>query len=62
MALYRYIKRRPATMTTNQYIITFLELAAIVFIIWGVFNEYKLIAFEDRIKEKIKNLLEVIQK
>lgn len=49
-------------MTTNQYIISFLELAAVIFIIWGVFNEYKLITFEDRIKEKIKKLLEVIQK
>lgn len=49
-------------MTTNQYIITFLEIAGAATLIYYIFNEYKLIAFEDKIKEKIKNLLEVIQK
>ena len=49
-------------MTTNQYIITFLEFAGAAVLIYCILNEYKLIAFEDKIKEKIKNLLEVIQK
>lgn len=48
-------------MTTNQYIITFLEFAGVAALIYYIFNEYKLIAFEDKIKEKIKNLLEVIR-
>jgi nitrogen regulatory protein PII-like uncharacterized protein len=43
-------------MTTSQTIQTILELAAGAFIIWSVFNENKLIVFEDKIKEKIKKL------
>lgn len=48
-------------MTTNQYIITFLEIAGAAALIYYIFNEDKLIAFEDKIKEKIKNLLGVIR-
>lgn len=49
-------------MTTSQYIISFLEIAGAAALIYYIFNEYKLIAFEDKLKEKIKNVLEVIQK
>ena len=50
-------------MTTKDIIITFLELAVIALLTYYAFNEYKLIAFEDKIKSKIKKLfLEVIQK
>ena len=33
---------------------TILEVAVAVFIIWGLFNEKKLIKFEDRIADFIK--------
>lgn len=33
---------------------TVLEFAVAAFIIWGIFNEEKLIRFEDRIAERIK--------
>jgi hypothetical protein len=41
-------------MTTTQYIISFLELAAVAFTIWAVFNENKLIDFENKIVEVIR--------
>jgi hypothetical protein len=43
-----------ATMTTQQFIITLLELAAVAFVIWGAFNENKLIDFENKIAEVIR--------
>ena len=48
------------TMTTTDIIITFLEIAGAAALIYYIFNEYKLITLEDKIKEKIKNVLEVI--
>ncbi len=36
------------------FIITMLEFGVAGFIIWGLFNEDKLVAFEDRIFAKIK--------
>lgn len=33
---------------------TVLEFAVAIFIIWGLFNESKLVDFEDRIIERIK--------
>ena len=47
-------------MNTSQYIITFFEFTGAALLIYYIFNEYKLIAFEDKIKSKIKKLLEVI--
>lgn len=47
-------------MTKSQYIISFLELAGGALVIWAVFNEYKFIIFENKLKKKIKNFLEVI--
>ena len=41
-------------MTTGQIIKTLLEAAAIGFIIWGLFNEHKLITFENRIREAMR--------
>jgi hypothetical protein len=39
-------------MTTSQYIISFLELAAVVGVILLVFNENKIAVFEKRIFKK----------
>ncbi len=41
-------------MTLGMFIQTFLEVAAVGFIIWGLFNEKKLVAFEDRIKAAVR--------
>ena len=41
-------------MTTGQLITTLLEAAGVVFIVWGYFNQNKLIQFENRIKEAIR--------
>lgn len=38
-------------MVMLQIIKTLLEAAAIGFIIWGIFNEHKLITFENRLGE-----------
>ena len=43
-------------MKTSDIILSFFELAAFVGVIWAIFNEYKLIDFEDKIKEKIKKI------
>lgn len=40
-------------MTTSQYIISFLELAAVVGVIWLVFNENKIAEFEQKIFKKV---------
>lgn len=48
-------------MTTQQFVISFLEITGGAVLIYYIFNEYKLIAFEDKVKEKIKNVLEVIR-
>lgn len=37
-------------MTLGMFIQTLLELSAVAFIIWGLFNEQKLVRFEERIK------------
>lgn len=34
---------------------TSIELAAVIFVIWGYFNEDKFIAFENRIAEYFRN-------
>ena len=44
-------------MTTAQIIRTVAELAAVILVIWGVLNEERLIAFEDRVFQKIKSFL-----
>ena len=41
-------------MTTSQIIKTLIEAAAIGFILWGLFNENKLIKFENRIREAMR--------
>lgn len=41
-------------MTTTQIIKTILEILAFTFIIWGYFNQNKLIAFENKILEVIR--------
>jgi hypothetical protein len=38
-------------------IVSALEVLAVSITIYFLFNEYKLINFEDKIKEKIKNFL-----
>lgn len=41
-------------MNTSQIIKTLLEVAAISFVMWGLFNENKLIHFENKIRELIR--------
>lgn len=41
-------------MTGQQIIITILEFSAIGFIFWGLFNQDKLIEFENKIKRWFK--------
>lgn len=41
-------------MTTTQIITTIFEIAAVGFIVWGFFNEHKLINFENKILEVIR--------
>ena len=44
-------------MTTAQILRTVAELAAVILVVWGVFNEDRLIRLEDRIISKVKSLL-----
>lgn len=37
-------------MSLGMFLTTLLECAAVGFIIWGIFNEQKLVAFEDKIR------------
>ncbi len=41
-------------MNLGAVLQTLLECAAVGFIIWGIFNEQKLINFEDKIKAAIR--------
>lgn len=41
-------------MSTLHFFQTILEIAAIGFIIWGYFNQDKLISFENRIKAFVR--------
>ena len=36
------------------FLTTILELSAVIFVIWGYFNEDKFIAFEQGVAKKIK--------
>lgn len=47
-------------MNPSQMFFTVFELILITSVILGIIFEYKLIDFEIALKEKIKNLLEVI--
>lgn len=49
-------------MTTKDILFTLFEFLLFSGIVLGVIFEYKLIDFEDKMKTKIKNVLEVIQK
>jgi hypothetical protein len=49
-------------MTTKHIILSVIEFLIIAITIYYIFNEYKLINFENKIKVKIKKFLEVIQK
>lgn len=49
-------------MTTKHIILSVIEFLIIAIVIYYIFNEYKLIEFENKIKLKIKNFLEVIKK
>ena len=50
-------------MTLGMFIQTLLELSAVAFIIWGLFNEQKLVRFEERIKAAFRRRqLKVTQK
>ena len=44
-------------METSLIIRTIIEAAAVLFIIWGLFNEKRLIRFEDRILRFIAGLI-----
>lgn len=41
-------------MSTLHFFQTILEIAAVGFIIWGYFNQDKLVSFENRIKAFVK--------
>ncbi len=41
-------------MTLGMFIQTLFEIIAVGFIIWGLFNEQKLVRLEDRIKAAIR--------
>lgn len=47
-------------MTTADIILTIFEFLLFACVVLCIIFEYKLIAFEDKIKEKIKKFLEVI--
>lgn len=47
-------------MNPSQILFTIFELLLITSVILGIIFEYRLIDFEIVLKEKIKNLLEVI--
>ena len=50
-------------MTLGMFIQTLLEIGAVAFIIWGLFNEQKLVRFEERIKAAFRRRqLKVTQK
>ena len=44
-------------MTTNYIILTVFEFLLFISVVLSIIFEYKLINFENRIKEKIKNFL-----
>ncbi|MBQ6815727.1 MAG: hypothetical protein IJP26_00655 [Clostridia bacterium] len=46
--------RKEKIMTTLMLIQTVLELLAVAFIFWGIFNEQKLVAFERRIVRALR--------
>lgn len=48
-------------MTTIQTIQTIIEILLILGVFLGMIFEYKIIDFENKIKEKIKKFLEVIR-
>lgn len=48
-------------MYTKDIIFTVLELSAIAFIFWALFNESIFIELEKKLKSKIKKLWEVIR-
>ncbi len=41
-------------MSAGMFIQTLFEVIAVAFVIWGLFNEQKLVKFEDRIKSHFK--------
>ena len=41
-------------MSIGNIIRTVLELAAIIFVMWGLFNEDKFVAFEERLFARIR--------
>ena len=41
-------------MTLGMFIQTLFEIGAVAFIIWGLFNEKKLVRFEERIKAALR--------
>lgn len=40
-------------------LITIIEVAAVVLVLYGIINEEKLIAWEDKVKAKVKERLNV---
>lgn len=48
-------------MTTKDIILTIFEILLCAGTIYLVFNEYKMLDFEDKLKNKIKKLWEVIR-
>lgn len=48
-------------MTTKDIILTIFEILLCAGTIYLVFNEYKMLDFEDKLKSKIKKLWEVIR-
>lgn len=48
-------------MTIKDIIYTVLELAAVGFMFWALFNEVIFIELEKKLKSKIKKLWEVIR-
>ncbi len=48
-------------MTTKDIILSIFEILLCAGTIYLVFNEYKMLDFEDKLKEKFKKFLEVIR-
>lgn len=48
-------------MTTKDIILSIFEILLCAGTIWAVFNEYRFLDFEDKLKSKIKKLWEVIR-
>lgn len=48
-------------MTTKDIIFTIFEILLYISVFLALIFEYKLIAFEDKLKQKIKKFLEVIR-